>query len=391
MTGFRTYLFSGGGTGGHLFPGLAVAEELRARDPEARIVFVGSGRAIEQEIVSAHGYEHVILPVEPSTTLRRNPLRFFWRSWRSIRQATALLARHRPAAVIGLGGFASVPVVWAASRQGVPAVLLEQNIVAGRATRLLSRRASLICLSFSETTDDLPQSARTALTGNPVRREIAALHRGTDFQSIPADRSDGLQHRPTLLVLGGSQGAVAVNEAVLAAVESLAPQLAEWKIVHQTGQADASRTAALYRQLGLSHEVRPFFEDLPALYARATLAISRAGATTLAELACAGCPAILVPYPNSVRDHQRLNALAFERAGAASVLEQQPEPERTAEMLARKLLDLLHNRRSMQSAMRSLARPGAAQEVALAIEQIARGRGQAADFSTVHTVSQQAR
>ena len=367
----RTYLFSGGGTGGHLFPGLAVAEELRAAEPEARVVFVGSGRAIEREIVAVHGYQHVVLPVEPSTTLRRNPLKFAWRSWGSLREAAALLARERPASVIGLGGFASVPVVWAASRQGIPAVLLEQNIVAGRATRLLSRRASLICLSFSETIRDLARGARTAVTGNPVRREIAALHEN-------GHRCDGR----TLLVLGGSQGAVAVNDSVLEAVEALAPELAGWEIIHQTGQAGASRATAVYRRLGLSHDVRPFFDDLSALYASATLAVSRAGATTLAELACAGCPAILIPYPNSVRDHQRLNSLTFERSGAARVVEQ--AGKETAVRLRESLGPLLSNsaeRERMRRSMHVLARPRAAQDVAVRVFQRAVGR---ADQVPIH-------
>jgi UDP-N-acetylglucosamine--N-acetylmuramyl-(pentapeptide) pyrophosphoryl-undecaprenol N-acetylglucosamine transferase len=359
------YLFSGGGTGGHLFPGLAVAEELRDREPQARIVFVGSVRDIERGIVAVHGYEHAVLPVEPSTALRRNPLKFLWTGWNSLRSAAALLDRERPTAVIGLGGFASVPLVWTASRRGIPTVLLEQNIVAGRATRLLSRRASLVCLSFGGTVNDLPRGTNAVLTGNPVRREIAALHE--------APRSDGLEHDPTLLILGGSQGAIAVNEAVFIAIERLARPLAGWKIVHQTGRADEQRAMDVYTRLGLRHEVCAFFDNLPALFSRATLVVSRAGATTLAELACAGCPAILIPYPNSVRDHQRLNAMAFRDAGAAIVVEQRHKSSTTADSLARELTDLLHHRdyrEQMSRATHSLALPEAARSVVLAIEQI---------------------
>ena len=184
-----TFVFAGGGTGGHLFPGIAVAEELRRRNPSTRIVFVGSTRAIELSIVAEHRLEHRMLTVEPLPQLRRNPLRFAFRNWQAWRGAIRLLKELRPTAVIGLGGFASAPLVWAASRHRIPVVLLEQNVIPGRTTRWLSRFADQVCVSFAETRPRLARARSVIVTGNPVRAEIAALH---DRQ--PAERT----HPPML-------------------------------------------------------------------------------------------------------------------------------------------------------------------------------------------------
>ena len=354
-----TYVFSGGGTGGHLFPGIAVAEELLARDNAARIVFAGSERAVETEIIADHGYDHRPLPVEPFATLRRSPLRFAWRNWRAMRVATQWLRREQPVVVIGLGGFASVPIVLAASRLRIPVILLEQNVVPGRATRWLLSRAALVCLSFEATAQSLPFRCVVCVTGNPVRRRIVQLL-STSVESNP-------QQRPTLLVLGGSQGAHALNAAMLHAGEALREPLSGWNIVHQTGKQQAEQVRQRYEQLGMQCLVEPFFNDLPGWYRRASVVISRAGATTLAELACAGCPAILVPYPNSLGDHQLLNARAFESAGAARIVEQHREPNATADSLVAQLSSVLldhSSRNKMQQAMRSLAKPQAARNVA---------------------------
>jgi UDP-N-acetylglucosamine--N-acetylmuramyl-(pentapeptide) pyrophosphoryl-undecaprenol N-acetylglucosamine transferase len=190
-----TVVFAGGGTGGHLFPGIAVAEELLCRDPNTHIVFAGSERDVEREIIARQGYEHFALPVVPSSSWKQNPFGFVWKNWAAVRQARRFLSREGSAMIVGLGGFASVPVVWAASSLGLRIALLEQNLVPGRATRWLARRAHLICTSFSDTTSRLGNSPKVRITGNPVRRSIADLHK----TSVHADGA-------TLLVLGGSQG-----------------------------------------------------------------------------------------------------------------------------------------------------------------------------------------
>jgi UDP-N-acetylglucosamine--N-acetylmuramyl-(pentapeptide) pyrophosphoryl-undecaprenol N-acetylglucosamine transferase len=353
----KTIVFAGGGTGGHLFPGIAVAQILVASGRPVRCVFVGSSRGVEQQIVRDHGFEHVALPVEPSSTLLKRPVRFANRLWQSTQAAQTLLPSCQASLVIGLGGFASVPVVWAARLAGIPLVLLEQNVVPGRATSWLCRRADLTCLGFSDAARRLPRSAAHSVTGNPVRAPIAAL----------AAEAANADTRRCVVVLGGSQGSVALNEAFLGCVERMAEQFSGWRIVHQTGVRDVHHVQRRYEACGINAEVASFFKDPVELYRAAALAVSRAGALTLSELACAGVPAVLIPYPKAIRNHQRLNAYTFEHVGAARVVRQSRDPEKTRAHLQDELAALLPNselRGRMARAMRSLARPDAASVVA---------------------------
>lgn len=356
-----TYLFAGGGSGGHLMPGLAVVEELVRREPAARIVFAGSEREIERRILASHDLEHRPLSVETSAMLQRNPLRFAWRYWCARREAGRILLEVNPQVVIGLGGFASVPVVVAANRRGIPVVLLEQNTVPGRATRWLAKRAAAICTSFDETATMLPSTTRIERTGNPVRRAIAELHDNAAVRSTP-----------TLLVLGGSQGATAVNEAAVESAKRLGTKLDEWRIVHQTGPRDEDRVRAAYEELGLNFVVDSFFEDLVPHYRSASLAIARAGATSLAELACAGIPSVTIPYPGAIHDHQARNAEHYVNAGAAWLVPQSADINATAsgiievmEPLLGQPVELLAPRREC---MKQLATPDAAGRVADVVE-----------------------
>lgn len=354
------YCFAGGGTGGHLTPGIAVAAELCARDSQCRIVFVGTGRPVESRIVADHGFEHRVLPIESMRTALRNPPRFLWRNMSAYRQARALLDELTPRAVIGLGGFASAPLVLATSRRNIPTLLLEQNVIPGRATRWLSKRASAVCSSFDETRDHLPHSANSIVTGNPVRPEIAALHANRRPAGLP------LRAPQTLLILGGSQGARAINDAIVSFVKREESKLAGWRIVHQTGVDQCEEVRRAYADSQVEHVVEPFFTDMASLYRDATLVVARAGATTLAELACAGCPAILIPYPHAAANHQWHNARAYESAGAAVIVTQRDDNSTTGD-LSSALTPLLYepNRLvAMQAAMHSLAKPDAAERVA---------------------------
>jgi UDP-N-acetylglucosamine--N-acetylmuramyl-(pentapeptide) pyrophosphoryl-undecaprenol N-acetylglucosamine transferase len=353
----KTIVFAGGGSGGHLFPGIAVAQALAARERPVKCVFVGSSRSVERQIVLDHGFEHVALPVEPSSTLLTRPVRFASSLWQSAQAASALLPQCGASLVIGLGGFASVPVVWAARLAGLPLVLLEQNVVPGRATSWLCRRANLTCLGFSDAARRLPRTAAHLVTGNPVRRPIAELASG----------SPNGDTRRSIVVLGGSQGSLALNEAFVGCVERMPQQFADWRIVHQTGARDAERVRGRYKNCGIQADVAPFFDNPVELYRAAGLAVARAGALTLSELACAGVPAVLIPYPKAIRNHQRLNAYAFEHVGAARVVRQSRDPEKTCSHLHEELAALLPNselRGRMTRAMRSLARPDAAAVVA---------------------------
>lgn len=366
MTERECYFFAGGGTGGHLTPGLAVAAELRAVDRDCRVLFVGSDRPLEEKLVAAAGFEHLALPVEPLPACRHHPLTFAWSSWHAYRMACRLLARESPTAVIGLGGFASVPLVLAATRRKIPTVLLEQNVIPGRATRFLSRRAAVVCTTFPPTASRLPRRALILRTGNPVRSAVADLCR-----SRPADEP---RSPPTLLVLGGSQGAESLNDAVTAMLARRLMPLAGWRIVHQTGASQHDAVAEVYRALSIEHVVQPFFENVADLYTQATLVVSRAGATTLAELACAGCPAVLVPYPQAADNHQLANARLFEESGAATVVEHAALPAATAEQLASTVALLAEDasrRAAMRQAMRKLARPAAARNVVTVLQTLA--------------------
>lgn len=356
------FLFAGGGTGGHLFPGLSVAEALRGRDSRVRIQFVGSERSLERALVIQHGYDHRTLPSEPLTHLWRKPWSFLWRNWRAYRMARQWLQQDRPAAVIGLGGFASAPVVMAAHRLGIPTLLLEQNAIPGRSTRWLSRWARVVCLSYPQSVAYFHDRVETRLTGNPIRAEIAALAGLERVESDP----------PTLLILGGSQGAQALNAAVIE-MWKLDPQLfAGWNVIHQTGVAQCAAVQQEYQALSRSADIAPFFHDMDRRYLAANLVISRAGATTLAELACAGIPAILVPYPSAADNHQWHNAQAFEEAGAARTCLQQATPQETARELLKQLTgvaDDKQRRAEMSEATRSLGQPSATEQVIEALMQ----------------------
>ncbi len=362
-----TYVFAGGGSGGHLFPGIAIADELVDRDPTSQILFVGTDRRVERRIIAVHGYDHMDLSCESFASFRKNPVRFGLRFWKSCRQARLILEQERPRAVFGLGGYASAPAVIAGSSLGIPTILLEQNAVAGRATRWLSGRASLICLSFDDTRGRFSSRANLCVTGNPVRREISRL------TELPFDTHEDKGSTTTILVLGGSQGATAVNEIMLHVAEGLSHHSTPLQIVHQTGEQHCDAVRDAYDRLAVDALVQPFFADLIDYYRRADIVVSRAGATTLAELACVGCPAILVPYPHSADDHQQWNARLYETVGAAHLVEQTPDLEAAAAEVREHIERMLRDQErasQMRRRMRSQACPRATADVVDRLEQV---------------------
>ena len=370
----RTVIFAGGGTGGHLFPGIAVAQELLRRDTTTRILFVGSEKPIEQEILRRAGFEHLALPSVSPTLTPSKFLPSLINNWRAYRQARKFLVQERPSVVVGLGGFACVPPVLAARRRGVPIVLLEQNIVPGKAIRWLSRFADVVCLPWDEAACGFQKGTKTIVTGNPIRHEIATLSGERPLKTN------------TLLVLGGSQGATTLNALVTSAIKKLVGQsrlnndattLVGWRIVHQTGPADVDAIRQCYESLSLNADVQPFLSDMAAQYRNAMCVISRAGATTLAELACASLPAILVPLPTSAHDHQRLNAKLFSDRNAVELVEQQTDSDSGVDELCKQLALLLNDeerRQQLCDGMTRFAKPHAASAVADAIEKIERTR-----------------
>jgi UDP-N-acetylglucosamine--N-acetylmuramyl-(pentapeptide) pyrophosphoryl-undecaprenol N-acetylglucosamine transferase len=294
------YLFAGGGTGGHLTPAIAVAEGLRERFGEIPLLFVGSGRPLEHTFLACRGFVHHALPTASLPQLRRRPLSSARELCRGVRAAKQLLHEQQPRVVIGCGGFASAPCVWSAQRLGIRVVLLEQNVLPGRATRWLSRLADAVCLSFEESRDWLPRRAQCLVTGNPVRRAFAAL----------VDRPPQVPARRLLLILGGSLGASGLNRAVLEGVSLAPPLWRDRELIHQTGPQDCESVRRRYAELGLTARVEPLLdpEEMPHLMASAGIVVSRGGATTLAELACVGAATVVVPWEGAARDHQTLNA-----------------------------------------------------------------------------------
>lgn len=353
-----TYIFCGGGSGGHLYPGIAVADELRKREPNCRIVFVGSMREVESTVLSDTAYEHVSLDMLPGSMLFRSPIRF-WRTHRAaVKRSMELLAEYQPAAVIGLGGFASVPVVTAAQKGAVPIVLLEQNRVPGRATSWLSGKADAVCISFPET---VVRCNRVELTGNPVREQVVAAR-----ESPPGN---------TVLVLGGSQGAIGLNTLVMSIFDDQSRLPTDWRVVHQTGSKDEQRVRSHYESVGIPADVHAFIDDMPTAYAASGLVICRAGGTTLAELSCVGRASIIVPIPRSVRNHQRLNAECFAESNAAHVFEQSGNVHDAQELVV-SLVSTSVRRDQLGRAIKLLGFPDAATKVADVIGETPRACGQ---------------
>ncbi|MBN2207080.1 MAG: undecaprenyldiphospho-muramoylpentapeptide beta-N-acetylglucosaminyltransferase [Candidatus Aminicenantes bacterium] len=359
----RGVVMSGGGTGGHLFPALAVARALREIDPGLPVVFAGGRRRLEAGLLAGSGFPFVPLAIEG----------LVGRGWKSLRgaallpvalaQALALLARTRPRLVVGAGGYSSGPVVLPAALLGVPTLLLESNVRPGFTNRMLRPWARAAAVAFPESVPYF--KGKAAVLGNPVRsgfERIGPSPAGPPF---------------TVLVFGGSQGSAFLNEAFGAALPLLAARKADLCIVHQTGEKDLVRVRERYRAEGFTEvETAAFFDDMPARFARANLVVCRAGATTCAELVAAGRAAVLVPFAAAAEGHQLHNAKALEKAGGAVVLE---EKDCAPRALAAAVLGLAADRgriAAMEAKLAALRRPGAAERIArLCLDLMGRSEG----------------
>ena len=346
-------LIAGGGTGGHLFPGVALAEELRARQPGAAIRFVGTRRGIEARVLPQLGWELDLIEVSGLKTVGAlGALRGLLRLPRALWQARRVIRRFDPDAVIGVGGYASGPVVLMARLSGIPTAICEQNSIPGLANRILGRIARVVFVSFDGTRRFF-KPKKTVLSGNPVRRELVEKLLGAASGAAPPDS------RVHVLIIGGSLGAVAVNDLASQALIALARAI-PLTIVHQTGEKGLGATVKTYADAGVAADCRAFIQDMAAAYQRADLVIARAGATTVAELAITGKPAVFIPYPFAADNHQEINAREMTEAGAALMFKQS---ELTADKLAAALRPLVTDatrRTEMAARMKALARPRAA-------------------------------
>ena len=355
-------VIAGGGTGGHVFPAVALATQLQ-RQHQCEVLLVGSVGGLEERLVPAAGLRLELLRVgKLMGTGALNRARTLAGLPRCLASALRLLRGFSPEVVIGVGGFASGPVVMAASILRIPVVLLEQNSIPGVTNRLLCRLARLVVTSFAGTARHFP-AGKAVLLGNPVRPDL--------LQAARADRARDAGAPPCLLVLGGSQGARAVNHLVADAAPALLEAVPGLRVIHQTGQADHAWVCARYEEVGLQGAARPFIDDMSRAYLAADLVLGRSGATTIAELCLMGLPSVLVPFPFAVHDHQAHNTADLVEAGGAVMRRQE---SLTAAELTDLLVELLSDSARLQRMGQAAAGcgfPDAARDVAALVMDIA--------------------
>ena len=354
-------VIAGGGTGGHLYPGIAVARELQARVPGSVVSFAGTARGLEQRIVPREGFP---LDLLRSGGLKGKSLADLVRGAAlvpaSLVDAWRIISARAPDLVIGVGGYSSGPVVLIAAVRGVPTMVLEQNAVPGLTNRLLARVVKAAAVTFESSREFF--GAKAFVSGNPVRAEF--------LEQAGSSREAGADDEVRVLVFGGSQGAHAINVAMVEAASRLATTGLQLAITHQTGERDLDLVRTAYHRAGLAARVEAFLFEIDGEMKAADLVICRAGATTLAELTASGRPAILVPLPTATDDHQRKNAEVLARAGAGLVIEERDlSGERLAGTIAQLVADPAQ-RRQMSEAARKLARPDAAARIADRAEQL---------------------
>ncbi|HEY1799962.1 MAG TPA: undecaprenyldiphospho-muramoylpentapeptide beta-N-acetylglucosaminyltransferase [Terriglobales bacterium] len=342
-------ILAGGGTGGHVIPALAIAQELQKRY-NAEVLFIGTARGIENRLVPAAGFPLKLVQVGALKNVSiATRLKTFLDLPRAVLHAHRILSEFKPDIVIGVGGYASGPAMLAAVIKRIPTLAFEPNVVPGFANRMVARFVSAAAVHFEQTKKFF---RRAKVTGVPVREAFLNLP-----PKVPGSA-------PTLLVFGGSQGAHAINQAVMEAVPTLRERIPGIHIIHQTGERDYQAAKDAYATLGGTIEAHRFIDDMPACFAHADLILCRSGASTVAEITAAAKPAIFVPFPGAADDHQKRNAEALVRAGAALMLEQSSlTPASLAEAVTSLFSDrgLLDN---MAQAARKLAHPDAAQEIA---------------------------
>jgi UDP-N-acetylglucosamine--N-acetylmuramyl-(pentapeptide) pyrophosphoryl-undecaprenol N-acetylglucosamine transferase len=342
-------ILAGGGTGGHVIPALAIAQELQKLHG-AEVLFIGTARGLENKLVPPAGFLLRLVEVGALNRVSLGTrLKTYFGLPSAIWQARSILAEFNPDIVIGVGGYASGPAMMGAIMKGIPTLAFEPNVVPGFANRVVARWVSAAAVHFEETSKFFRHAE---ITGVPVRQAF--------FQTTT--KPPGTQ--PTLLVFGGSQGAHAINQAMIHSLPDLLKQVPGIHIIHQTGERDYNDAQAAYQTAGASAEVHKFITDMPAFFARADLLLCRSGASTVAEIAAAGKPAIFVPFPRATDDHQRVNAQALERAGAAVVLEETKLDEVWLVETVSALLGDPKRLARMSDAARNLAHPDAAHDIA---------------------------
>jgi len=342
-----------------LAPGLALADELRRHDPEAEILFLLSGRSVERRLLGAGRFPARAIPSAPWRGWR-GAAEFVFHTVRAWHRAAHVVRAFEPDVFVGLGGYGSFASGIAAVLKRLPALLLEQNVIPGKATRALSRVADVVCCQWPESSSYFSGRVATVVTGNPIRREMDPRYASKEHPELYSASDSG--QAPTVLIMGGSQGARALNERGVQLVARLAPRVPRLRVIHLTGPYDREKVESAYHELSVEARVWEFLQDMSAAYAVSDVAVGRAGGSSIAELFAWGIPMVLVPYPFA-GGHQEANARAVEARGAGYWLPQDDaSPELLAEMTADVLLD-----EDRRQAMRRSAQQAAAPEAASAI------------------------
>ena len=346
-------VIAGGGTGGHLFPGIAIAEEILARGNN-KVVFIGTKKGIEHRMLGQLGYELQEINVEGIKGRGLKALiNAAYQIPHSMWQSRQILKRFCPDIVIGVGGYASGPAVVAARMMRIPTAIAEQNAMPGITNRILSRFANLIFVTYAKTQEWFPQS-KVIISGNPVRKVFAVRSTGAEEKQFRQ-----------LLIFGGSQGAAAINKNVIAMMPLLQKMKDRLRVLHQTGDREFQIVKQAYEQQGLTAQVTPFIVNMADAYAEADLIICRAGATSIAEITAAGKAAILIPFPFAANDHQTKNADALDCAGAAVVIK---EDELTGENLFGVIEELLSNKKKLRQMEEASAKLGNIKAAAIIVD-----------------------
>lgn len=358
-------ILAGGGTGGHVIPAIAIAQELQRRY-QAEVLFIGTARGLENRLVPAAGFRLQLVKVGALNRVSlATRVRTLFDLPRAVFAAGRLLNEFRPDMVIGVGGYASGPAMLAAIRKRIPTLAFEPNLVPGFANRVVARFVSAAAVHFEQTAD---RFRNAVVTGVPVRPA---------FFQIP--KKPYVLASPTLLVFGGSQGARAINQAMTRVIRPLVGRVPGLRVIHQTGERDYNDVLAVYSQAGFPADVHKFIDDMPAFFGRADLILCRSGASTVAEIAAAGKPAVFVPFPMAADDHQRRNAEAMENAGAAIVIEETRLDEVWLVDTICALLEDPVRLAKMSEAARAMSHPDAAKHIAELAAHLTGIQNQAAD------------
>jgi len=368
--GDRCFYFAGGGTGGHIYPALAVAEQIAGIEPGAKIHFFCSTRDIDKHILGQTRFSYTMLPAK-GFSIRPKGLIEFYKSFRgSNRIARDIIQKGKEAVVIGAGGFVSASVCWVAHKRNVPIALLNVDIVPGRANKIITRWADEAFVQFEEAGRYFAQRGTKAnVVGCPLRRGFRHPDPDAAKEQLGLDRE-----KKILLITGASSGAQNINKTTCSLLKKLGTFADDWQMVHLTGLANHEQVVSNYRDARISHKILAYFDDMPNLLAAADLVIGRSGAVSVAEYAVAGAPSICMPYPYHKDRHQYLNAGKLVEAGAAVIVDDLPDEKDRGEWLWEELEELMKDeekRRRMVEACRIVARPEADVKIAERLLEIA--------------------